>query len=233
MKKKNYALFCSELQRAYDEGAMYLHENGKQYPLVEKKYSLNKEYRLVIAQNSIAFQLFKKRLIQRIKENEEMNEGFGTTNLTKMLKMPMTTTSWVREVLKTLHDNQTTYVDETGKERLLVMKKKTKYILMGGKIGFKEFKTHFDKAVSHYAQKPKNYLSYFQIMAQLGVETTHKKLNESLNDMYSERLLVAHPNGCVSPAVQRFRIKHYVLPFLSSAPAALAALKNRLMQNAK
>ena len=231
LKQENQKAFYDELYSAYQEGVLFQNESGKSHPLVEMRASITKGYRLVIAPNSNAYKLFTDRLKKRIKEYNLLKQGLGITALATKLKLSNQHVFCLREVLKMLYDENISYMDSSKKVRPLVLKKNDKYYLFGDKESIKIFGSHLKTFVCSYGEKPKNYLSFEKVSSLIDEKITRTQFCSFLEEMQKEGLIVLNKDGNVSPAVQRFRLKNNVMPFLNNSPAAIHLLRQKLIMN--
>ena len=228
LKQENQKAFYDELYSAYQEGILFQNESGKSYPLVEMRASISKGYRLVIAPNSNAYKLFSDRLKKRIKEYNLSKQCLGITALASKLKLSNQHVFCLREVLKMLHDENISYMDSSKKVRPLVLKKNDKYYLFGDKESLKMFGAHLRTFVCSYGEKPKNYLSFEKVSSLIDEKITRTQFCTLLDEMQKEGAVVLNQDGNVSLAVQRFRLKNNVMPFLSNSVNAIQLLRHKL-----
>ena len=231
LKQENQTAFYDELYASYHEGVLFQNDSGKSHPLVEMRASITKGHRLVLAPHSNAYKLFTDRLKKRIKEYNLLKQSLGITALASKLKLTNGYTFCLKEVLKMLHDENISYVDSSKKVRPLVMKKNDKYLLFGDNEALKAFGAHLKAFVYSYAEKPKNYLSFEKVSSLIDEKITKTQFCALLEEMQKEGIIVSNKNGNVSLAVQRFRLKNNVMPFLSNSPEALHILRDKLIMN--
>ena len=87
---------------------------------------------------------------------------------------------------------------------------------------------HFKAFVKSYAEKPKNYLSFEKAMALLGEDTTRLQFFKMLDEIQQSGIVTLNEKGQASLAVQRYRVKDKVLPFLHGSVATLQVVKSKL-----
>ena len=229
LKEENPDAFYDELNEAYREKVLYENESGKLRPLIEQRVSITKGCRLIISQNSNAYQLFSARLKQRIKEYELLKKSLTLTEILRKLSFSNYYAYSVKAVLKMLYESDICYVDAFKHVRPLVIKKRDKYFLMDGDRALKVFSAHFKAFVKSYAEKPKNYLSFEKAVALLGEDMTRLQFFKMLDEIQQSGIVTLNEKGQASLAVQRYRVKDKVLPFLHGSVEALQVVKRRLV----
>ncbi len=208
------------LEELYKNKVMYLEEDGKEYPLVERHHSSGRYPDFyVVKNNEFVIALISRIVKERGIYGVPQNEGYSALRLAQDLK----TGHGSKKIKKYLEDEYhltTVFYDESGKLCDLVIKTGDRYMLHPSSNAFRIFKEKMEK------RDHPPVITHARLAVKLGLHKGFGTLLEKqLKRAYDLNYVFVDSFGKEQPLIHKYQIAGKERFYLSSDPNAFQLFK--------